>query len=151
METEMFRTVCKEPSVLKCKRCLGVYYCGQKCQKIDWINHKQKCNKELYNVIQRPNLKVCLSKSKTTKKETNVQERFQCKACNTSENLHIQRFLTDKGTDRSNTSCSYVCTNNHDAVTKKNASSKLASRSICTPQWSLAKKWDSGIVKRINY
>ena len=66
---EMFCTVCKEPSVLKCKNCQGVYYCGKQCQQKHWPEHKKLCKKEFYNVIHNPNVKVCMSKSKTTKKE----------------------------------------------------------------------------------
>ena len=43
-------------------------------------------------MIDQPNLKVRMGKSKATKKETIVQERIQCEGHGTEENLHIQRF-----------------------------------------------------------
>ena len=88
----MFCTVCKVPSTLKCKGCLGVCYCSKRCQHQDWPNHKKQCKKELYNVTHQPNLKIRMGKSKATKKETLQQERFQCEGCGTEDNLHIQRF-----------------------------------------------------------
>ena len=88
----MFCTVCKQPSVLKCKRCLGVYYCSRTCQKKDWMEHKQTCKKDLYNVINKPNLKVRMTNPNITKKDPIPCERVQCEGCGSKENLHVQRF-----------------------------------------------------------
>ena len=88
---EMFCTVCKEPSVLKCKGCLGIVYCSQTCQKKDWPKHRNLCKKELYNVIQLPNLKIRMAKPKTTRKET-VPQKMECERCHGSDDLHIQRI-----------------------------------------------------------
>ena len=77
---------------MKCKGCLGIVYCGETCQKKDWPKHRNLCKKELYNVIQLPNLKIRMAKPKTTKKETVTQELFRCENCHTKEDLHIQRI-----------------------------------------------------------
>ena len=34
---------CHEEGVLRCARCLAVYYCGRECQKCDWKSHKSAC------------------------------------------------------------------------------------------------------------
>ena len=38
---------CPELTTLRCKRCQGAYYCSQKCQKLDWIDHRPVCNQKL--------------------------------------------------------------------------------------------------------
>ena len=88
----MFCTVCKVPSTLKCKGCLGVCYCSRKCQQQDWPKHKPLCRKELYNVDHKPNLKVKMGKSKAMRKPMDLEKVVQCEGCGTIENLHIQRF-----------------------------------------------------------
>ena len=88
----MFCTVCKVPSALKCKGCLGVCYCSRTCQQQDWQKHKPLCRKELYNFVHQPNLKVKMGKSKVTKKQPDLEKGVQCEGCGTVDNLHVQRF-----------------------------------------------------------
>ena len=33
-----------EVKLQRCSRCMGVFYCSQKCQKADWKEHKADCN-----------------------------------------------------------------------------------------------------------
>ncbi len=38
-----------------CSGCLTVYYCGAKCQKEDWQNHKEECNRIRAEREKNPN------------------------------------------------------------------------------------------------
>jgi len=38
-------SVCTQPGLLRCSRCLGVLYCGVDCQKQAWKEHKEPCKK----------------------------------------------------------------------------------------------------------
>lgn len=37
--------VCHTLTFLKCGKCKGRFYCGKKCQVLDWVKHKKLCRK----------------------------------------------------------------------------------------------------------
>ncbi|KAI9209361.1 uncharacterized protein BJ171DRAFT_576978 [Polychytrium aggregatum] len=37
---------CRKPSKWKCSRCSKSYYCGRRCQKRDWLAHKEICDQK---------------------------------------------------------------------------------------------------------
>ena len=34
---------CRKPATMKCSKCKCIYYCGQECQRMDWLTHKPTC------------------------------------------------------------------------------------------------------------